>query len=290
MKTSQYLSIVFFIVFAYSCSVNKNGKSAEIPKIEGYHLLWSDEFDQDGKPNQKNWSFEQGFVRNNELQWYQEKNANVKDGLLIIEGKREHIKNTNYNAKSTDWRKNREYAAYSSASINTRNQFSFQYGILEVKAKIDTLSGLWPAIWTLGITKPWPSNGEIDLMEYYQIDNKPHILANAAWQGVQKVLWDSEHISFNSFVKKDTNWSTKFHIWKMDWTKDFIKLYLDNELLNKVDLSKTQNPDGFNPFHQPHYVLLNLAIGSNGGDPSETNFPKQYIIDYVRVYQKDEQH
>ena len=73
----------------------------------------------------------------------------------------------------------------------------------------------------------------------------------------------------------------------MDWDEKSIRLYLDDELLNETDLSTTVNPDGFQPFHQPHYVLLNLAIGGqNGGDPSNTKFPTRYEVDYVRVYQK----
>ncbi len=72
----------------------------------------------------------------------------------------------------------------------------------------------------------------------------------------------------------------------MHWTEDYIHMYLDEEMLKEIDLSKTFNPDGFNPFHQPHYILLNLAIGSNGGDASETEFPRTFEVDYVRVYQK----
>lgn len=72
----------------------------------------------------------------------------------------------------------------------------------------------------------------------------------------------------------------------MDWTKEYIRLYLDDKLLNEVDLTQTINPDGTNPFHQPHYILLNLAIGSNGGSPKSTTFPKKYEVDYVRVFQK----
>ena len=93
-------------------------------------------------------------------------------------------------------------------------------------------------------------------------------------------------IPFSKFLKKDPKWAEKFHVWKMEWTTDFIKIYLDDELLNTISLSETKNPDGFNPFHQPHYILLNLAIGGNGGDPSATTFPRKYEVDYVRVYQK----
>ena len=259
----------------------------EIPP--GYHLVWHDEFDAGTKPDGDSWSYEYGFVRNNELQWYQEENATLNTGNLIITGKREEVENPDYKAGSGDWRRSRKTAQYTSSSINTRGKFEFQYGIVEVRAKIDTASGMWPAIWTLGIERGWPSNGEIDMMEYYQIDGKPHILANAAWGANWKnVSWDSAKIPFTEFLKKDPQWPEKFHIWKMEWTPQFIKLYLDDELLNAIDLAETQNPDGSNGFRQPHYLLLNLAIGSNGGDPSKTPFPKEYLVDYVRVFQKTE--
>jgi beta-glucanase (GH16 family) len=251
-------------------------------------LVWQEEFDTSDSVNSANWSFENGFMRNNELQWYQEPNANVVDGKLVITGKRELIKNTKFDSESKDWRRNREFAEYTSSSINTRGKYEFQYGIMEVRAKIDTAMGIWPAIWTLGISKPWPSNGEIDVMEYYRVKGQATILANAAWadEGQYNAKWDEAKIPFSKFLEKDPEWPSKFHLWRMEWTEKTIKLFLDDELLNEVDLARTVNPDGFNPFHQPHYILLNLAIGGNGGNPSETLFPKEYVVDYVRVYQK----
>lgn len=254
---------------------------------EGYALVWQDEFETDGKPNSDFWSYEEGLVRNNELQYYQAENANVKDGYLIIEGKRERIRNKAFEAGHSDWRKNTEHAEYSAASIHTRGKKTFQYGIFEIRARIDTALGMWPAIWTLGISKPWPANGEIDIMEFYRVAGEPTILANAAWASESKrAEWDEAKIHLGLFLKKDPEWAEKFHVWRMDWSVDAIKLYLDGELLNEIDLSKTLNPDDFNPFHQPHYLLLNLAIGSNGGDPAATSFPRKYELDYVRVYQK----
>ncbi|MBD8488171.1 glycoside hydrolase family 16 protein [Echinicola sp. CAU 1574] len=278
---------------SWSCSSVKS-KSKENPhhasQKVGYELVWQDEFDYEGKPNEAFWSYETGLVRNHELQYYQAENAQVSNGLLVIEGKREEVKNARYDAKSQDWRRNQAYAHYSSSSINTRGKKEFKYGLIEVRAKIDTALGMWPAIWTLGVSKGWPANGEVDIMEYYRVDGKATILANAAWKkagGQYASQWDEEKILFSKFLEKDPDWPSKFHIWKMDWTEDYIKLYLDDELLNEVDLKTTINPDGFNPFHQPHYILLNLAIGGNGGDPTNTRFPRTYQVDYVRVYQKD---
>jgi len=279
----QKISIlVILVLFFQSCAVQQK---SSVP--EGYKLIWADEFEEGAKPNPAFWSYENGFVRNEELQWYQAENASIQDGKLVISGKKESIKNLQYQPESRNWKENREFAKYTSASINTNGKFDFQFGILEVKAKIDTSMGMWPAIWTLGIEKGWPSNGEIDVMEYYLVDQKPAILANAAWKGkTSYVSWDSEKIPFSEFLQKDPKWADKYHIWKMDWTADSIKIYLDNQLLNTIDLTTTKNPDGFNPFHQPHYILLNLAIGGNGGDPSNTSFPRKYEVDYVRVYQK----
>ncbi|GAF03315.1 sulfatase-like hydrolase/transferase [Saccharicrinis fermentans] len=261
--------------------------SLEASEPEHYELVWADEFDEDGKPNEKYWSYEKGFVRNNELQWYQPDNAKVKEGLLIIEGKREKVKNTFYEKGSNNWRKNRKYAAYTSACIKTVDKFSFQYGIMEVRARIDTSMGMWPAIWTLGVHKPWPANGEVDQMEYYRHNGEAKILANAAWASQRgRAKWDSEKIPLSEFVNKQPDWERRFHVWKMHWTEDFIRLYLDDELLNEIDLSQTINADGSNPFHQAQYILLNLAIGARGGDPSQTIFPRKYEVDYVRVFQK----
>lgn len=261
----------------------------------GMRLVWSDEFDTDGRPS-KDWTYEQGFQRNQEAQWYQRQNAYVKDGCLVIEGRREHRRNPNYMAGSNDWRTNREFIEYTSSSLTTRLSQQFLYGRFEIRAKIPTATGAWPAIWLLGNKWEWPQNGEIDIMEYYIKNGKPSILANACWGSDQRwnAVWDSEVIPFTHFTDKDPEWADKFHVWRMDWDEHYIRIYLDDELLNEIDLSKTQN-GGYggnreNPFANrvpgfKHYLLLNLALGGNGGEPDISQFPLRYYIDYVRVYQ-----
>ena len=262
---------------------------------KAYQLVWSDEFDVEGKPS-SDWSYESGFVRNEELQWYLSDNAYVKDGCLVIEGRKECFKNPHYEAGSSDWRKNREFIHYTSSSLTTKFSQQFLYGRFEIRAKIPVASGAWPAIWLLGNKWKWPNNGEIDIMEYYIKDGQPSILANVCWGSLErwKGIWDSAVIPFTHFTEKDPHWAEKFHIWRMDWDKGFIRIYLDDELLNEIDLSNTQNQgyDGNteNPFANDvvgfkHYLLLNLAIGSNGDEPDDSQFPFRYFIDYVRVYQ-----
>ncbi|GAA4311915.1 hypothetical protein GCM10023143_21260 [Compostibacter hankyongensis] len=251
---------------------------------QDYRLVWSDEFNDDGAPDTTVWGFEHGFERNHEDQWYQSENARCENGKLIIEARRVHIPNPDYRAGSRNWKTNRKWIDYTSASLNTRRHKSWQYGRFVMRAKIDTADGLWPAFWTLGISKPWPSDGEIDIMEYY----RRHLLANIACgtdrPGVAK--WYSVRKLISDFHTKD--WSSRFHIWRMDWDEKEIKLYVDDLLMNQVPLDSLYNPDGSNPFMQPHYILVNLAIGGdNGGNPDRTAFPKRYEIDYVRVYQKE---
>jgi beta-glucanase (GH16 family) len=255
---------------------------------DGLKLVWSDEFDKDGRPDPRHWTYEQGFVRNQELQWYQPDNARCKKGLLIIEGRRRRKENPRFRAGSRDWRQNREYAQYTSSSLTTRGLHSWKFGRFEMRGRIDTRGGLWPAFWTLGIEGRWPGNGEIDIMEYY----RGVLLANAAWATERRWVpkWDDSRKPINEF--NDPNWSEKFHVWRMDWDAESIKLYVDDLLLNQVDLKKTVNKDdeGKNPFHQPHYIILNLAIGgTNGGDPSKTEFPARFEVDYIRIYEKTSQ-
>jgi len=155
-------------------------------EIPGMKLVWNDEFNNTGKPESVNWIYENGVVRNQELQWYQPENANCANGLLIIEGKHEKVKNPDSDTGSANWKSGREYAEYTSASIQTRGLRQWQFGRFEVRARIDTACGSWPAIWTLGISGGWPSGGEIDIMEFYRVKGIPTILANFAWGTSQR--------------------------------------------------------------------------------------------------------
>jgi beta-glucanase (GH16 family) len=291
MNTHFFLLLVFFLASCNATTIQQSKFNKEnTPKLEGYQLIWHEEFNYQGKPNCEYWNYEQGFSRNNELQWYQPGNANCDGQVLKIEARREKRPNPNYSKFSSNWQHSREFIEYTSSSIMTKGKKSWKYGRFEIRAKIPVDTGAWPAIWTLGVNHEWPSNGEIDLMEFYIKDQTPGILANAAWGTKDRWVaqWDSSFKPLKQFIeeKKDPNWAEKFHVWRIDWDENNIKLYLDDELLNDIELSKTNNPDGFNPFRQEHYLLLNLAIGENGGDPSGTTFPLSYEVDYVRVYQK----
>jgi len=289
------MKIFPILIISFSSIVSAMGatKSPYTPdtsapkKVAGMKLVFSEEFNYEGAPNPEIWSCETGFQRNEELQWYQSKNANCKNGCLVIEGKKESFPNPNYIPESKSWKTNRQNVNYTAASLISMDKKSWLFGRFEVRARIDTAMGAWPAIWTLGIDKEWPSCGEVDMLEFYRPEGVPSILANVA-SGTNvryKGKWDSVKKTLASLMAKDKRWPEKFHIWRMDWNKDSINLYVDDELLNTTLLSETINADGSNPFLQPHYLLLNLALGANGGDPSQSHFPITFEVDYVRVYQ-----
>ena len=277
MKRTYMKYLLIILLLPISLIADENPKT-----YEDYKLVWSEEFEKDGALSEEDWKFEQGFVRNYEMQWYQKENAFCKDGKLIIEGRKEYKENPNFKATG-DWKQKRKFIYYSSSSVMTKK--SWQYGRFEVRAKIKAENGLWPAIWTLGVNGSWPSNGEVDIMEYY--DNS--ILANTAWGTTKKWVanWQTEKKKLSYF--NDPDFDSKFHVWRMDWDVNSIKIYLDGKLLNHTDLSRTINPTNWgpkNPFRQPHYLLLNLAMGGrSGGSLKNTTFPSRYEIDYVRVYQ-----
>ncbi|MEX2093473.1 MAG: glycoside hydrolase family 16 protein [Pirellulales bacterium] len=261
------------------------GASGPTLAADGYKPVWADEFDQDGPPNPQNWTYEHGFVRNDELQWYQPANARCEGGMLVIEARHEQVANPRHDPQSRRWDRSRRQADYSSASLMTRGRHEWLYGRFVMRGRIDTRRGLWPAFWTLGTARRWPGCGEIDVMEFY--DRK--LLANAAWLAGRsgRVAWDSVERPLASF--DDKNWGNRFHEWRMDWDRNRIKLHVDDELVNEIDVAAAVNDDDerAHPFREPQYLLLNLAVGgTRGGDPSGTEFPARFEVDYVRVYQQ----
>jgi beta-glucanase (GH16 family) len=260
-----------------------SGGSGGIAVPPGYTLVWSDEFDVDGAPSSANWGYEHGLVRNNEAQYYQQQNANVQGGFLVITAKKEQVSNQAYQAGSTDWKTKDQYAQYSSSSLITSGKHSWQYGRWEMRAQVPALAGMWPAWWALGNSGEWPSNGEIDMFEYYNSAVHANMACGTTTRWTAK--WDSVSKAISSF--NDPSWGTKFHVWRMDWDAQKIDLYLDDQLINTANLADLLNPDGQSPFMQPAYMILNLALGGNsGGSLGNTSFPQEYVVDYVRVFQK----
>lgn len=266
----------------------------------GYKLVWHDEFNGTGAPNAEMWRYEEGFQRNEEDQWYKKENVEMKKNALVFTAKQERVKNPNYNPNATggnSWKQTREYAEYTSACVVAQNKYAFKYGKLVVRAKIPIEQGGLPAIWSTGNWYEWPLGGEIDFLEFYK--NKIH--ANLCWGGNKRWdgSWNSANYPITDFTSKDAKWAEKYHVWMMDWDEKYIRIYLDDVLLNETDLSTTYNKGDhgageggyINPYSNDlegfgQLMMLNLAIGGVNGRPIEATFPLEYRVDYVRVYQK----
>lgn len=297
-------AMAVFSAFAiWGCSESSGEKN--------YSLIWSDEFGADGStaatlPDESNWSYETGFVRNHEDQYYlgvtdranpENNNAYCQGGVLHLAAKKEQFGNPDYLAGSSDWRKSRQYAEYSSACLESVGKREFTYGRVEMRAKIPTANGMWPAFWTLGSSGEWPSCGEIDIMEYY----RKCVRANAAWGSAVEwtAQWDSAELPLTSLAADAEAWAAQYHVWRMDWDEASMKLYLDDVLVNTVYQSYAVNAvdtwagaAGFYPFKNKQYFILNLAVGGDNGCESGTrldaaDFPAEMLVDYVRVYQAE---
>ena len=250
----------------------------------GYKMTWNDEFNTDGAPDPAKWDYERGFVRNNEPQWYQPGNAVCRNGLLVIEARKEKVKNTDYDPSSKAWQRNREYAEYTSTSMITKGKFDFKYGRVVMRAKIDVRKGMWPAFWMLGSSRGaggWPACGEVDIMEFY----RGNLLANWAWEGNGQVAWNTGKFPVAAWGGEQ--WAKEFHEWALEWDEHKMTILLDGKEINSQDLSKTINyKKGDNPFRSNHYLLVNLALGQGGEEIPDSHIPAQLLVDYIRVYQK----
>jgi beta-glucanase (GH16 family) len=240
-------------------------------------LIWADEFDSVDCPGVDRWRHEEGFVRNDELQWYRRENAYCVDGHLVIEARRESVDNPRYSPSGLDWRLKRRTAAYTSASLVSEPSSGWLYGRFEVRVRIDPAAGLWPAFWSTGAIGSWPAGGEIDILEYF------------AQQFVVAMIWGGGRRDVTKSLEAigGRGWAARFHVWRLEWDADSIQVYVDSTRLASFPIANAVNRDGSNPFRRPHVFRLNLAVGgSAGGDPAGTAFPARFEVDYFRVYRR----
>jgi beta-glucanase (GH16 family) len=252
------------------------GTAAAAPAARpGWKLVWADEFDAPGLPDPGKWAYEEGFVRNHEAQFYtrgRPENARVEGGVLILEARKEKFPRPGGKAGET--------VEYTSASLTTRGKASWQYGRMEMRAKLPQGRGLWPAFWTLGDKRGWPAGGEIDIMEF--VGHTPdRVHATLHWSG------NGKHASSGGKLTVERPWDD-FHIYAVEWTADRMDFTFDETKYFSYDVSKADDK-GDNCFRQPHHLKLNLALGGSwGGKIDDTVLPQKYVIDYVRVYQRPE--
>jgi beta-glucanase (GH16 family) len=249
-------------------SPSPTAPSAQAPS--GWTLVFSDEFDTPGPLDPAKWGYETGYIRNQEAQYYTSRPENVRaeGGLLVVEARKEPY----------------QHFDYTSASINTLGRFEFLYGRVEVRAKLPTGNGTWPAIWMLGVNRKqvgWPACGEIDIMENVgfdplRISAAVHTSAYNHTIGTQK----------SAKITVANPWED-FHVYAMEWHADRIDIFVDGQRYFTFANEGT-GPAAW-PFDKPQYLLINLAIGGSWGGQKgidDGRFPHRYYVDYVRIYQQ----
>lgn len=236
---------------------------------KGRTLVWQDEFDYQGAPNPKKWSYDAADSGkwNQELQIYTKFRANsfVKNGLLTISA----IK-----SKAGKW---------SSARLFTKGKKDWTYGYFEIKAKLPAGKGTWPAIWMMPTKNSyggWPSSGEMDIMENVGLDP-------------DKIHTSIHTRSYNHRIKTQKtraayikNVSTEFHVYAMEWSSKGIFWYVDEKPFYFF-LNENKGYSKW-PFDKPFYIILNVAMGGSWGGMNGIDHSikkADMIIDYVRVYQ-----
>lgn len=246
----------------------------EVP--EGYTLVWHDEFNSGTTLNTDDWTHQAaspGWV-NNELQTY------VKGeygGQRVTEIKDGHLSITAFKSGSSVY----------SGRVYAKESTGWKYGIIEASIRLPKGKGTWPAFWMMPVnndfgTNPWPRCGEIDIME--EVGYNPnytssslHTQAYNHTKGTQKT---AERLTEGA--------QDNYHVYRLEWTEDYIRTYVDGRLLLSFNNDKTGNVDTW-PFDKPFYVILNLAWGGDWGGAQgvdESALPATMDVDYVRVFQK----
>lgn len=244
-------------------------------------LVWSDEFDYEGPVDPSKWHHQVVPIQgdswaNNELQHYTDRveNSYVRDGTLRIVAKRE-----SYSYAGIE-------KSYTSARLNSK--FVFRYGRVDIRARLPGEQGTWPAFWTLGAnideignfhgnaygSVGWPACGEIDIMEQNGWD-KNNLIGHLHWGDTQTGAYQS-----SGGTRSVTAASSTFNLYSLIWTEDAIQILLNDELFYEAP-----NTVGM-PFDNPHYLLLNIAMGGNLGGAIPAGFSQAVMeIDYIRIYQ-----
>lgn len=276
ISTIFYLSFLLtsFLVIS-SCSTDETQKVATFT-----NLVMADEFNTNGAPDSKIWSYNIGDGTadglpagwgNNELQYYTDRNENVtvQNGVLILTAKKE-----DFNGSS-----------YTSARLLTKGKLEQTYGRFEARIRLPYGKGIWPAFWLLGDdskgTEVWPQIGEIDIMEYLG-DEPSKVFGTLHGPGYS----GGESIS-KSYILDNDRFDTGFHIFGIEWGPDYINYYVDDVLYNQITPDDVPGEWVFN--RGPFYIILNMAVGGvlPGSPNAETVFPQTMLVDYVRVYKNN---
>lgn len=243
---------------------------------DGMTLVWEEDFNGESIDTET-WSFEigdgcaQGICGwgNEELQFYQEENASIVDGNLVIEARQQ----------------SRGGKAYTSSRMITKDKVTFQYGRIDIRAVMPSTQSMWPALWMLGADIDevgWPSCGEIDIMEMVGGGEDDAITHGT-------VHWDNNgsYANFGGSTKLSSGkLSDEYHVYSIIWDEEKILWLFDDVQYHAIDIT----PEGLSEFQNEFFMILNIAVGGNWpGSPDETTlFPNWMIVDYIRYFQEEQ--
>jgi beta-glucanase (GH16 family) len=262
-----------------SLLVYSSPSRAQCVGFEYCSLVWSDEFNGTEVDTTK-WSFQRGdgtevFLPpgwgNNEQQWYTEQNATVADGFLTITAREESVE--------PGWN-------FTSARLRTLRKGDWTYGRIEMRAKMPLGKGLWSAFWMLptdGLYGGWAASGEIDIVEY--LGSEPDEIFGTIHYGGE---WPANTFSGTPYRLPSGTFHEDFHVFAIEWEEGEIRWYVDDVHYGTKTDWYSAGGDFPAPFDRRFHLLLNLAVGGNlpGAPDANTQFPQDYVIDYVRVYQE----
>ncbi|MAP02689.1 MAG: glycoside hydrolase [Candidatus Marinimicrobia bacterium] len=276
-KLNFTIAVCFFFFACSEEEMVSQNKETNDWEIEGWNIVWQDEFDKDSLDLTK-WSREIGGHGwgNNELQFYTDSDSNsyVENGNLILKAQ----------VVPQGIGSSRGLRYYSSARLRTYGKGDWKYGRIEVKAKVASGQGIWPAIWMLPtdwLFGGWPSSGEIDIMEHVGYD------LGVVHGSVHTEAYNHKINTQRSSARKIANVDTEFHVYSIIWDKDKISFFIDDVQYFLFENDQQGNYKTW-PFDQRFHLLINIAVGGDwpGNPDNSTNFPRKMLVDYVRVYEK----
>jgi beta-glucanase (GH16 family) len=277
MKVFPSLAFIFSLLGLASCRHTVASPLPVIPPVivdtgGVYQLVWSDEFNGNDLPDSTKWTYDVGGNGwgNRELEYYtyaRPENARLENGHLVIEARKE-----SYNGSS-----------YTSARLLTKGKAQWTYGKFEIRAKLPSGRGTWPAIWLLSATPNmvWPDDGELDIME--EVGFNPNVIYGTAHNKLYNGALGTQKGGNTTIPTAQDS----FHVYSIEWTKNQVMWAVDS-----IPYFTYSDPGlGFSawPYNADFFMILNIAIGGNWGGQQgvdDSIFPQQMLVDYVRIYQK----
>ena len=259
--------------------IQNSAEDRDIKTPEGYALVWHDEFNEGTQLNSAQWEWE-----NQNAGWVNNEKQNYRPGTTAISGK--HTTEIVDGFLHINCFKGDDGKIYS-GRINAKNGGKgWQYGYIEARMMLPKGKGTWPAFWMMPISvdwtnEGWPKCGEIDIME--EVGCVPNEVSSSLHA-------EGHYHANNTQITKARNIGTaetEYHVYAIEWTADYIKTYVDGELLLSYNSDHTIRNY---PYDKPFHIILNLAWGGSWGGMNgedESALPLTMKVDYVRVFQKN---